>query len=886
MSLRFITAVLLAAACVLPGMALAQNAYFFPSDQDFDERIPTPQQFLGYEIGTHYTRHDQLVAYFRELDRLSDRISVREIGKSYEERPLIVATVTSAANHARLEQIRSEHVSLIDPVQPLPPATAPVVVFLAYSVHGAETSSGEAAMLTAYYLAANRNAQTLDYLDKAVVLIDPAQNPDGRDRAAGWHNAWKSNPPVADALDKEHLEPFPGGRTNHYFTDLNRDWLAITQRETQPKIDFFHQWYPNVQIDFHEMGAGSSYYFEPSPVSMQSPLLPQASYDFNRILANYHAQGLDALGSLYYTGENFDNFSPVYGSTYPDFHGAVGVTVEQASSRGLVQDTAAGPLSFPFTIRNQVATGLSTLRGAVAEREGLFKLQKDFYRSALTQAGSYPVKSFVFGDADDPSLTRKLLDLLLRHRIRVHELAGEVSVDGKRFSPGTAYVVPSLQPQFRLVHSIFEETPPIKGDVFYGSTSYGIAQAYGLKYAKSRSAIAPGARVQAVTRPQGAVIGGPAAYAYALEWSDYNASRALYRLLSKDVVVRAAFRPFTAQTASGERRFGYGSLVIPVAGQRLDAAALHAAVQEAAAVSGLSFHALASGRSVAGIDLGSDSVKVVHKPSVALVMGQGVNATEIGAAWFLLSEQVNLPATRLDPSQLAKVPLHPYTSIVLAGGNYQDLGKEAVAALRQWIEAGGSLVTFGSASQWAIEQKLADERLVGAPAGGDKPDPGKAPASGQEAEKATQEGETPKAAAAAPVQRLDFDSQRDVGAIERISGNLISADADISHPLAFGLRQRAIFVNKEGGVVLQPSRDAFSTAVRIDQVPQVNGYLSAKNRSRIAGSAYALVSKRGAGNVVLFADDPAHRKYWHGTERLLLNSLFFADQLNPAGRPR
>ncbi|HCV95326.1 MAG TPA: peptidase M14, partial [Stenotrophomonas sp.] len=494
---------LLGSLWLLAAPAFAQSAYFFPQGGDFDPSIPTPQQFLGYDIGSRYTRHDQLVAYFEELARHSDKIKVERIGSSYEGRPLLIATVTSAQNQQQLETLRRQHVTLADPAQPLSAAgSSPVVVWLGYSVHGNETSSGEAALLTAYYLVANRSAETAQWLQQAVVLFDPAQNPDGRDRAASWHNAYASSPASADPADKEHVEPFPQGRTNHYFTDLNRDWLALTQQDTRPKIAYFHRWYPNVQIDFHEMGKDSTYYFEPSPASMHSPLLPASSYAFNKTLARYHAQALDALGSLYYTGENFDNFSPVYGSTYPDFHGAVGVTVEQASSRGRVQESVNGLLTFPFTIRNQVATGLGTVRGAVTERDGLLKLQKDFFQSALKQAGQQPIKAFVFGDAHDPGLTARLLDLLLQHQITVEALTTAVTVDGQRFEPGSAYVVPTAQPQFRLVHSIFADTPPIKGDVFYGSTSYAIAPAYGVAFAGSRSRIGGGQRVTAVAPAQ------------------------------------------------------------------------------------------------------------------------------------------------------------------------------------------------------------------------------------------------------------------------------------------------------------------------------------------------------------------------------------------------
>jgi len=841
--------------CLSAAPASAQSAYFFPAGGDFDPAVPTPQQFLGYEIGSRYTRHDQLVAYFNELARHSDKIKVEEIGRSYEGRPLLIATVTSAQNLQNLEALRRQHVTLIDPAQPLAAAgSSPVVVWLGYSVHGNETSSGEAAMLTAYYLVANRSAETAQWLQQAVVLFDPAQNPDGRDRAASWHNAYASSPASADPADKEHVEPFPQGRTNHYFTDLNRDWLALTQQDTRPKIAYFHQWYPNVQIDFHEMGKDSTYYFEPSPASMHSPLIPAASYAFNKTLAKYHAQSLDALGSLYYTGENFDNFSPVYGSTYPDFHGAVGVTVEQASSRGRVQESVNGLLTFGFTIRNQVATGLGTVRGAVTERDGLLKLQKEFFQSALKQANQQPVKSFVVGDAADPGLTQRLLDLLLQHQITVQALSAPVTVEGQRFEPGSAYVVQAAQPQFRLVHSIFADTPPIKGDVFYGSTSYAIAPAYGIAFAASRSRIAGGERVASVPAANGGVVGGQAGYAYVFDWRDYNASRALYALQAKGLLTRAAFQPFTATTAQGEQSFGYGSVVVPVAGQPLAGADLLAAVDAAARSSGVHIQALSSGQSRGGIDLGSDSVKALRKPAVALVMGEGVSATEIGSAWFLLDQHLQLPASKIDPAQLGKIALDRYTTIVLAGGTYAGVDATAVAALKRWINAGGSLITYGTAARWAIEQKLSDEVLG-------------------------PEEKEPEAA------RRAFGDQRDIAAIERVSGNILSADVDTTHPLGFGVPRRQLAVNKENGLSFQPSRNPFSTVVRIDETPKVNGYLSERNRSRVAGAAWLLVSPQGQGNVVLFADDPAHRKYWHGTERLLLNAIFFGNQLNPT-KPR
>lgn len=847
-----------AAAAVLFGAALlaapatvsAQSSYYFPqaAASDFDPAIPTPEAFLGYAVGSHYTRHDQIVAYLKELERLSDRVTVETIGSSYEHRPLLSVVISSPSNQSRIGDIQRAHASVSDPNGPAIGADQPVVVGLYYSVHGNETSSGEAMLLTAYYLAASRSPETLEWLDKAVVVIDPSQNPDGRDRAANWHNAWKSNPASADPLDKEHVEAWPAGRINHYFTDLNRDWLAVTQRETRAKLEAFHRWKPNFQIDFHEMGAESTYYFEPSPASMESPLLPRAAYEWNVTLAKYHAQALDNLGSLYFTREVFDNFSPVYGSTYPDFHGGIGVTVEQASSRGLVQETSNGPLTFPFTIRNQTNVGLATIRGAVAERAGLLGFQRDFFRSAVEQGRRHTSQAFVFGDPANTGLTRHTLELLKTHRIQVYPLTERITQDGRTFEPGSAYVVPSAQPQFRLIHSIFDRTPPTRGSV-YGSTSYSIALAYNLNSSGLRRVPAIGPALSDIPAAQGGVIGTDNAYAYAVDWRDQNAPQLLATLLQKDVRIRTAFEPFSSRTDNGETRFERGSLVITAGGQSLDAETLRQTIDEAARAAGVTAYGLGSGQAVSGIDLGSNSMKVVRAPRIALVVGEGVNATEIGSTWFALSERLHYPASRLDPSQLGRIDLNNYDSIVLSGGRYDGLGQPTVDAIKAWVRRGGSLVVFGSAARWAAANGLAPQ-----------------------SEKEEAKDDTANA-------RRDYADRSTVQGEQRTAGNALSADADITHPLAFGLSRRDLFVNKETDITLTPVADPFANVVRIDAEPQVNGYLPDTLRRQAAGSVWAQVNPVGSGTVVLFADDPAHRKYWLGTERLLINSLFFGNHL-------
>ncbi|MBX3239108.1 MAG: hypothetical protein KIT80_10030 [Chitinophagaceae bacterium] len=832
-------------------LSFSQNDYYFPGTGAFDSKIPTPEAFLGYPVGSHYTRHDQIVAYFKELANLSDRVTFQVIGKTYEERLQVILTVTDPANHSKIDQIKQEHLTTTDPGKPALPGTAPVVVLLGYSVHGAETSSGEAALLTAYYFAANQNEETQRLLKESVILIDPSLNPDGRDRAATWHNGFKSFPPVTDPADLEHNHAWPGGRTNHFLTDLNRDWLSAAQIESKNRLEFFHQWYPNVQIDFHEMGTNSTYYFEPTPPGNESALLPQASYDFNVTLAKYHAEALDKIGSFYFTKEAFDNLAPVYGSTYPDYFGAVGVTFEQASSRGLAQESPSGVVTFPFTIRNHVTTGIATVRGAVAEKQGLFKLQKDFFAAAIRQAKANVAKAYIFGSSKDISLTNKLLDLVLRHRLKVYEVPADITIDGKKFEKSSSYIVPAEQPFFYIVHSIFDESTKFKDTTtFYSTTAWAVAHAYNVQFAKvTTPSFSLGNQVTAAKEQKGDIAGGRSNYAYLLDWTEYNAPQALYHLLSKGIVVKTALKPFTSPTGAGPKDFGYGTLVIPVAGQPVNSDSLYSAIRSAAAVSGLRFTSVSTGFNLKGIDLGSNNVSVVKKPEVAVLAGQGSNVSEVGEVWFLLNKQVNLPVTKLDIGSLSRADINRYNTIIITSGINRSLEKNDIEKLKNWVSNGGTLVTFGTSSVWAIQQGLVKEKVF----------------------VDSSENKTK-----AEVKREDYVNRGSGG---RGGSGILSADIDITNPIAFGLTSRKIYFNKLGSTILKTSANKFATVAQYSPNPLVSGFISHSVLNNLGRSAALLIGQSGQGTIVLFADDPVYRHHWHGTDRLVINAVFFGDKV-------
>ncbi len=892
----------------------AQSEYFFPKATKLDATVPTPEKFLNYGIGTHYTRHDQIVAYFRELARVSNRVHVQAIGRTYEEREQIVVTFTSPENYNRLEDIRKEHVTLVDPSKPIIDSKAPVIIHLGYGVHGNETSSTEVSLLTGYYLAASQDDETNKWLKEAVIFIDPSLNPDGRDRAANWYNSYKSFPAVADPLDKEHQEAWPGGRTNHFFADLNRDWLNLAYVESRNRVAFFHQWYPNVQIDFHEQGANATYYFEPTPKRHESPIVPQFLYDENKVFAKYHAQALDEIGSLYFTKENYDNLSPIYGSTYPKFYGSIAATFEEASSGGIVKESTNGLLTFPFTIRNHLATSFSTIKAAVAEKTNLFRIQKDLFKNALDQAKANTAKAYIFGDSKDENLTQRFLSVLLQHHINVYEIQNSITREEKNFEKGKAYIIPAEQPNFLILHSIFEENI-LKDSIYYDNTGWNIAQAYGVQYVKlNTSDFSKGTLVTTAALPKGEVEGGRSSLAYLLSYTDYNATKALYQLLSKDILVKAAFKPFTAAVAGGKKSYTYGTLVIPVARQSVSADSLYRVLQQVATNSNVKITAAVTGFSAEGIDLGSSNIKAIRKPEVALAFGQGVTPSEAGQVWFLLNQQLGLPVVKIDLQNFQRASLKRYNTLVLPGGAYSAWDKTVVDKIKAWVADRGTLITFQNASAWAVQNDLVKEKLSETDVAPDRgnnnnqapvstaiaSNPSRVTRGNGAALPAVQSVTPPSqngmAVPAEPViegsppkrnststERQDYINQQDIEGAKRINGAVFVADIDITHPIGFGLTRRKLYINKNGSTLLLPSANKYATVAQYAEKPFVNGYTSKQNIGKISNSAAIILSSSGNGQVVLFADDPTYRSYWLGTNRLFLNSIFFANLVGGFG---
>lgn len=834
----------------------AQNNYFFPAGVTFDPAIPSPEQFLGYPVGDWHTRHDRIVSYFQELARVSPKAHFQIIGYTNERRPQVVLTITSPENYARIEEIRKEHLKLADPSQSVTISSMPVVITHGYNVHGNEPSSSEAAMLTAYYLIAAQGPEAERTLKEAIIHVDPNYNPDGRDRHSNWANMHKGFPPVADPMDREHNEVWPGGRFNHYWFDLNRDWLPLAHVESRNRIEFFHQWLPNVCTDYHEMGTNATNFFEPTkPYGSENPVVPRANYDqLNPLFANYFAKAMDEIGSLYFSKENFDNSYPGYGSTYPDIHGGLGLVFEQASSRGHVQKSSTKEVTFAFTIRNHVRTSLATVKAGVDNRELLLKHQQEYFKSALEEGKKSPIKAYVFGDSNDQSRTKAFADLLLKHRIETYSLSSDLTVGSNKYEKGKAFVVNTDQTQYRMVRSMFEKVTSFHDSVFYDASTWTMALAYGMPH-DALSATMKFSKGEKV-KPQDLQASPPpvvkANYAYLIEWNEYNASRALYYMLSNKVFVKAAFKSFATTVNGAKKNFGYGTLMIPVVDQNLSADELFSVMKEASTTSGLEIYSVNTGFSLEGVDLGSGNVRTVQTPKVVMLIGEGVAATDAGALWYLLDSKLKMPITKVNTSQLGQLKINEYNTLILVAGNYGVLGESGVTKIKSWVQQGGTLILMKSAISWAINNKLIDEQLR------------------KEEEKKD-------------VKRLDFVTAGDYQGSRAIGGSIYQANLDITHPLGFGYTNRELSVYRNHSVFIEPSKNPFNTVIKYSAKPLLSGYVHPTNLEKIKNSVSLQVSNMGQGRAILFVDDPAFRGYWNGTNKLFFNALFFGSHISAPG---
>jgi hypothetical protein len=825
--------------------------YFYGKQGPFDENIPSPEEFLGSPVGEYHTRHDRVVAYFKKLASLSDKATVTVYGKTHENRELVILNISNTNSIKNLETLRKQHLELVDVNNPLPDISKlPVFINLAYNVHGNEPSSTESALLTAYTLIASKNKDVMSYLEDAVIFIDPTINPDGRDRHTHWVNTRRGSPLVTDKYDMEHNEPSPNGRTNHYWFDLNRDWLLGVHPESQGKLNWYHQWYPNVVTDFHEMGTNSTYFFEPmKPIGSLVPIMPKENYTtLNDAFAKHFAKDLNEIGSLYFTKEAFDGTYPGYGSSYPDLQGALALLFEQASSRGHLQETETGKISFKFTIRNQYVSSFATIKAAIENKDYLHEYEHRFFTSALAKADKSAIKGYVFGDEFDANMTKKFIDFLLMHKIEVYDLDKSVRLNTKSFKKGKSFIVPTKQKQYRMVQTMFETYSKFRDSVYYDASAWSVANFYNMPYSKATSSVKKGSKIE---NTEGFIKINDlkeSNYAYLIPWDDYNSPALLYDLQQQGIVFKAAFKPF----AIAGKQFSRGTLLIPVNLQKKDSHTLFEIVKLTSKKHQVSIFDINTGFSEQGIDLGSRNFRTVKTPKPLMLVGNGVSSYEAGEVWHLLDTKLNMPLTKAPIRIFNRINLNRYNTLILVSGSYNELDSLKRKKIKEWVAQGNTLITTRQASEWVIKKKLVKESLI---------------------EKPKDSNEV--------VKRMPYGDAGELIGKERVGGAIFNIDLDLTNPLGFGYHRKTMPVYRNSNVWLAPSKNRFATVARYSKDPHVDGFITPKNlNDYLKKSASIVISKVGSGRVILFAENPNFRGSWFGTNKLFFNALFFGSQIN------
>ncbi|MFT4973402.1 MAG: hypothetical protein ACI97N_000418 [Cognaticolwellia sp.] len=827
--------------------------YYLPQGITYDESIPTPEEFLGFQIGEWHLTHDQLVFYLKALAAASDRITLEEYARSYEDKPLILLTITSPKNHQNIDAIKAEHAKIANPNESkkLDISKMPTVLYQGYTIHGNEPSGSNAAPLYAYYLAAGEGAEFEEMLENVVVLLDPCYNPDGMHRFSTWVNSHKSLSVNRSTDDKgrEYNEAWPQGRTNHYWFDLNRDWLPLQHPESQGRVKKFHEWKPNILTDHHEMGGHSTFFFQPGIPSRTFPLTPQMNQDLTAEIGNYHAKSLNGIGSMYYSKESFDDFYIGKGSTYPDVNGCVGILFEQGSSRGHLKMTKNGVLSFPFTIRNQLTTSISTFQAGYEMREKLLTFQRGFYENALKEAEKDKTKAYVFGDEFDAARVAHFVELLQRHQIEVYRLEEDIKYKGKEFKKEWSFVVPANQPQYRVIKGIFMTITEFNDNLFYDVSTWTMPLAFNIDCGHLKKKPSLGEVVKGDVFPKGKVIGQKSDYAYLFRWDGYYSPRALNEILEAGIIAKVAAKEFSIETADGLQQFSYGTILIPTQIQKMSSAEIFELLSKIAKRDGIDIYAVNTGLTPMGMDLGSRNMKDVKTPKALMVVGDGASVYDAGEVWHLMDKRYDMPITLVQKSDFKQVNLADYNTLILVSGSYGGLPTESI---RTWVRNGNTIIGFKSAINWLKSSGLLQANT-----------------------KVKVKEKDPKV-----TLERNYENISSINGAEVIGGAIFESEIDLTHPLAYGYHNVNIPIFRRGTQFILPSSNEIATPLRYTEDALLSGYISKANLKTLNSSASILVGGVGRGRVIGFVDNTNFRAFWYGTNKLFANAIFFGQTIS------
>ncbi len=815
------------------------------------EALKSPDDFFPFKRGEQFTPHHLLTDYFEHLAANAPAaMRLEKYGATNEGRPLQIAIFSSSENMARLEQIRLNNLRMTGLLSDAKPdLTNPVaIVWLSMSVHGNEPSGSECSPILAYRLAAQTDPQVKEWLKNTVVIIDPSLNPDGYDRYTHWNRMASNFLKNPNPDSREHREPWPGGRTNHYYYDLNRDWAWATQVESQQRLVIYQRWMPHVHADVHEQFIDNPYYFAPAAEPMHD-YITRWQRDFQATIGQNHASYFDKNGWLYFTKETFDLFYPSYGDTYPMFSGGIGMTYEQAgnSQAGRAIITGFGDtLTLHDRIEHHLTTSLSTIEISSKNAAKVVENFRDYYsKTAANPPGQY--KAFVVREANDPNKINALCRLLDRLLIRYGKVGAGLSgvkafdyVSGKETSVSinpNDLVISAYQPRAVLVQVLFEPESRLSDSLTYDITAWALPFAYSLETYALKERLEPKKAFEPYKAPEIKLAASP--YSWCVHRRSLAEAAFLSEILQKGVKVRAASKPF----AISDQQFDAGAFVINRGDNRLIANELDAIVQAAARNANVTLHPVFTGFSGKGNDLGSDAFMPINRPSVALVYGDDVDDNSFGHTWFFFEREVGYPVSLVPLDKIQRVNLDEFSTLIFPNG-YYSLSDNQLKIIQSWVKSGGKLVAFeGGAKAFAGKEGF-DLKLKEEP----KKDSTSVPKPYQSHER----------------ERLS----------DQLPGAVVKAKVDNSHPLAFGLPD-TYFSLKTTSEAYQMPTDKAAAVIYLEDAYQSYGFIGSRVKPRLKKTPILVGQKMGEGRAVFFIDNPLFRSFWEQGKVLFANAVFF-----------
>ena len=804
-------------------------------------QVQSPSEFLGYEIGSQFSRHSDVVRYFEHVAQNSDLVTYQEYGRTNERRPLTYAVITSKTNHGNLENIRTANLAQAG-IGSSSSTADKAIVWLSYNVHGNEASSTEASMVTLYELITTKKA----WLDNTVVIIDPCINPDGRDRYANWFNQVASTPYDPAQVASEHNEPWPGGRPNHYLFDLNRDWAWATQVESKARLKIYNKWLPHVHVDFHEQGINEPYYFAPAAEPFHE-IISDWQRDFQTQIGQNHARYFDQEGWLFFTRERFDLLYPSYGDTYPTYMGAIGMTYEQAGHgrAGLGINTDEG---YELTLFDRVAhhktTGLSTVEISSKTASKINSEFAKFFDNRNLKYKSYVLK----GSQDNLTALSSLLDL--------HEITYEFAVNGKAsgfsytsngqgsMNYDLAMIIQTDQPKGKMVKVLFEPDAKLSTPLTYDITAWSLPHAYGLDAIASTSKVSPNSSnpFSKIINPQR--IDAPG---YIAKWDSMDDAKFLAGLLKAGIKVRFTEKPMT----NSGQKFDRGSLIITKSDNKNNPNFV-SDIYKVAASHNRKLIPATSSFSNEGPDFGSPEIKLINPPKIALLKGEGTSSLSYGATWYYFEQNLEYPVTSIEADRIGRVNLDQFDIIIIPNGYYGGvLNEGTMSSIKDFVRGGGKVIATGNAlNSFAGQSGFSLKRNTSS--GDDKKKEDK------------KENLTPYA------------DREEASVTNFITGSIFKTTVDPTHPMAFGYGD-TYYSLKLGSSAYKYLDNGFNVAYIGENPTNVSGFAGDAAKDRLPKSLVFGEERMGRGSIIYMADDPLFRAFWQNGKLFFANAVFFTN---------